>query len=35
VGQTLLASLADAATKLWGDRHQILQHLKQKHEEKS
>jgi hypothetical protein len=35
VGLTLLASLADAATKLCRDRQQILQHLKQKHEEKS
>jgi hypothetical protein len=35
MGLTLLASPADAATKLCRNRHQILQHLKQKHEEKS
>jgi hypothetical protein len=34
MGLTLLASPADAATKLC-DRHQILQRLEQKHEEKS
>jgi hypothetical protein len=35
MGLTLLASPADAATKLYGDQHQVLQRLEQKHEEKS